>query len=435
MLKSKSVKEQILRGGISSVLIKILQTIIAFLLAISLARNLGPEGYGIYSYVLAIVTIMAIPCQLGLPQLVVRETAKAQLNKDWATLRGLWRWSSIAVWIASSLVALIVLIYIYVSRSSINGMLKETLLVGLALVPILSLAGLRGAALKGLRHVVLGQLPESIIRPVIFIIGIWGCAFLLNKITPSYAMSIHLLSASASFVLGAIFLWRVKPREASQNIVNDYYPRQWISAAIPLALIASIQLVNNQADIIILGLLTTPEEVGIYKVVVSVSALVAFGLQAINIVVAPHFVRLYNNGDMLQLQSLVTMTTRVILLLALPVVITAYIVGSWVLEVVFGVEYLLGYWPLIILSFGQLLNACFGAVAFLLSMTGYEKEALRSVVVATFLNIILNILLIPHYGMIGAATATSLTLLLSNSLMWIAVKRCLKINTLPIIIK
>ena len=84
-----------LRGGFWSLAIKLLSTAMALVLASVLARLSGPEGFGIYSFVLALVTILAIPAQLGLPNLMVRETAKAQAAERWDTMKGLWRWSNL----------------------------------------------------------------------------------------------------------------------------------------------------------------------------------------------------------------------------------------------------------------------------------------------------------------------------------------------------
>jgi len=97
-----SLRGRLIRGGLGSLALKLGSTALGFLLAILLARTLGPEGYGVYAFVFAIVSLLAIPTQLGLPQLVVRETAKAQAAEQWGLMRGLWRWSTLAVWLFSS---------------------------------------------------------------------------------------------------------------------------------------------------------------------------------------------------------------------------------------------------------------------------------------------------------------------------------------------
>ena len=85
-----------IRAGLGSFGIKLANTALGFAVATALARGLGTAGYGVYSYVFSLVSLLAIPAQLGLPSLVVRETAKAYVHQQWALMKGLWRTSSIA---------------------------------------------------------------------------------------------------------------------------------------------------------------------------------------------------------------------------------------------------------------------------------------------------------------------------------------------------
>ncbi len=116
MGSSTSLRGRLVRGGLGSLALKLASTALGFILVILLARSLGPEGYGVYAFVFAIVSLLAIPTQLGLPQLVVRETAKAQAAERWGLMRGLWRWSTLVVWLFSFVV-------LAVSPSLVSGSL------------------------------------------------------------------------------------------------------------------------------------------------------------------------------------------------------------------------------------------------------------------------------------------------------------------------
>jgi O-antigen/teichoic acid export membrane protein len=156
---------QLARGGAGSLAIKAATTLLGFVLAILLARILGPEGYGIYAYVFALVSVLAIPAQFGLPNLIVRETAKANVNKHWGLMLGVWRWATVMTGVFSAILVFIAagMAWLFVDRFSDRQL--ETFLWGLTLVPLIALANLRGAALRGLHKVVLGQIPERVLRP------------------------------------------------------------------------------------------------------------------------------------------------------------------------------------------------------------------------------------------------------------------------------
>jgi O-antigen/teichoic acid export membrane protein len=404
------------RGSLGSIAVRVVGTVLSFAVVVLLARSLGPDGYGIYSFALSFIAILAIPAQVGLPELVVRETARAQAKAAWGLLRGLWRWSNMFVALFSVLMLILGLLVLYCQEEWPDEPRRQTLAVGFALIPLIALGNIRGAALRGLRKVVLGQLPEHIIRPFLLLLmlvlanGFWGSA----PITPVTAMYLHGLSAFSAFVVGAVFLLRCRPPGLRSAPAPEYASRQWRLSALPLALLAGLQLINAHADILMLGLFRSDEEVGVYRVVVQVATLVVFGLMAINQVLDPYFARLHQQGDYQGLQRLVTYSSRTILVLAVPPVIIMVTAGGPLLAFFFGDEYRIGATALTILALGHLINAGMGSVGVLLKMTGHERDAVRGIAGAAVANVVLNLVLIPPFGGVGAATATAVTLLVWN---------------------
>src|SRR5699024_3562617 len=116
--KGKSLKSTLMRGGIVTIAIKVLGLGFSLLTAIVLARVLGPEQYGIYSYVLAIVSILAIPAMFGLPSLIVRETAKAEVKQEWGKMRGLWFWANSLTASLSVVIAVIAALVLWFNREN-----------------------------------------------------------------------------------------------------------------------------------------------------------------------------------------------------------------------------------------------------------------------------------------------------------------------------
>ena len=136
-----------MRGGLASIAIKVFGLGFSLLTAVVLARVLGPEQYGIYSYVLAIVSILAIPAMFGLPSLVVRETAKAEVKQEWGKMRGLWFWANSLTDSLSIIIALITAVVLWLNRDNFTQMQFFTFAWGIAFIPLSALAALRGASL------------------------------------------------------------------------------------------------------------------------------------------------------------------------------------------------------------------------------------------------------------------------------------------------
>jgi len=433
ILSGQGLKADLLRGGIGSFVMKATSTLLGFLVVVTLSRLLGPSNYGLYVFVFALVSLLAIPAEFGLANLVVRETASAQARGQWGTLRGLWRWANSTTIVISSLLILVGVTICWSMRGRFPDEELSTFGWGLALVPLIALGKLRGAALRGLNKVVQAQLPEQLVRPALLILGVLTVAVWQSavELTPTRAMQLHAIAALIASLLGTWRLHRERPA-AVATAKALYEMRKWTISVVPLAFSAGLQLINRYADILMLGLFSSAQEVGIYRVGAQTAALVAFGLLAVNGVVAPQFARLYTEGDMERLQRLVTISARVIVLFALPVVVLFVFMGESLLRAIFGSEYGQGHLVLMVLASAQLVNAAMGSVAILLNMTGHERETARWLAVSAILNVVLNLVLIPILGKEGAALATACSIISWNVLLWRAVRIKLGIDSFAI---
>ncbi|MGF1640178.1 MAG: flippase, partial [Rhodospirillales bacterium] len=403
-----SLRAEVVRGSAGSFAVKILNALLSFAVAVALARWLGAEAYGVYSFCLAVLMLTALPAQAGLPQLVVRETAKAQVDGDWALMRGLWRWANRFVLAASLFATLAVAGFLIAVE---DPQRTETMVLGLALVPIVAFANVRAASLRGLRRVIHGQLPEGIVHPLTLLL-LLGAIVLVGADSaagPETAMILHVAASIAAFFAGVALLRVARPPDLIRTKARRTEPAAWARAVLPLALITGLHLINSRADTILLGILRSDAEVGIYRTATQMALLVIFGLQGLNQVLQPHFARLHRQGDMARLQRLVTASARAILALALPPVLAYVLFGASLMAFIFGEPFRDGGIALAILALGQLINAGMGSVGMLLTMTGHERDTLKGVAVAAVVNVILNLLLIPSFGMAGAAAATAIS--------------------------
>jgi len=401
------------------------------LLAIVLARVLGPEGYGSYSIALALVTVLAIPVQMGLPVLVERETARAQAVADWPMVNTVWRWSFLMTSGLSLLVILCLSLLLVTAPRLFPENLEPLLLSGMLLIPLLALSAIRGAALRGLRRVVLGQLPEALVLPVVFLTLFSLMAWLLEP-SPQLAMLSQLSAASTAFVTGAWLLHRARPAGTRDAGLKPGASRAWLSSVFTLALVAGLQLLNSQVGVLLLGYFSSAGEVGIYRVAASAVVLVPMVLQVVSVICAPQFARLYAQGDMAELKALVTRSSRLIAVLSLPVVCAYLALAAPLLQLCFGTAYLQGEVALRFLVAGQSVNVLTGCVVALLAMTRNERTTLRGLSLASVINLALCLLWIPAHGMDGAAAALAVSMASWNLVQWWSAWRTLGVDASPL---
>ncbi|XSG86305.1 MAG: flippase [Methylohalobius sp. ZOD2] len=409
--------------------VKITGALLGFALTVVLARLLGPSEYGIYAWVMALVALLSVPVQLGLPTLLIREVARAQQQRDWGCLRGILRWSVLLASAMALLVGVAFLAGMEMFSSSLEGR-GRALLWGIPLLPLLAWNGLATSALIGLRRVVLGQLPDNVLHPTA-LIGFMTAAWLFWPAFDWDAVSLMSLTVLSSVltlsIASGLLRWKLPPE--STTAVPVYRGRLWLTSLGPLALATGLYLVNSRTDMVMLGFFTTDDQVGIYRVATQMAIVVVFVLQVVNRVVAPHLARLHAAGDIDRLQRLVTRSAQITLLGAIPVASVFIAFGSVLLERIFGAAFVAGHEALIILVVAQLVNAGMGSVGLLLNMTGHERDTAKGVAVSTFLNVPLNFLLIPSFGITGAALATAISLVVWNIILWYAVRKRLGLNS------
>jgi len=142
----------VLRGGLGGLLVKGGRVGRRWATAVVLARALGAEGYGVYSFVFAIAALLATPAQLGLPTLLVCETANAHAAGDDRLMRGVWLWAGGLALRASVVLMLIGAVVAAVLAGRETAGLWPLWAWSLLLIPLIALGNIRGAALQGLSH-------------------------------------------------------------------------------------------------------------------------------------------------------------------------------------------------------------------------------------------------------------------------------------------
>lgn len=392
---------------------------------------LGPESYGVYAFSLSVAMLLAVPAHMGLPTLVVREVAVARATRQWGVMRGVLSWGNRVALLMGGCVAAGAAFTVWILLPESEGRRLATLISAFALVPLISLASVRTGTLRGLDRIISGQLPERIIRPAVLLLLLY-VAWLGGDLRTDTAMQLHVLAAAVALGAGIWLLRRSLPEQ-----VRCAEPRtmtkEWMFSLWPLALLAGIQTLNTHTDLIMVGLLAGSEAAGIYSVAVQVAAVVVFMLTVVNLAIAPHFARWHANKERAQLQNAATWAANLSIVSALPIAAGLIVFGEPLLDSVFGEAYSAGHRALAILCVGQTLNAMAGPVILLLNMAGYERDTVRGVAAAAVANIVLNALLIPHFGIEGAAFATASSIVLWNAILGVTVYRRIGIISMPLL--
>jgi len=180
-----------------------------------------------------------------------------------------------------------------------------------------------------------------------------------------------------------------------------------------MMLSSSVLLLMAWSDTIMIGIFKTEADVGVYNVALKLAMITGIVLGAVNSIVAPKLSETFNNNKMVEFRKLIKQSTRIIFFSTLPILIILLLFPEFLLSF-FGTEFVIAKTTLLILLIGQIVNAMSGSVGFILQMTGKEKAYQNILLLALVCNIVLNIVLIPIYGIEGAAIASAFSLLFWN---------------------
>jgi len=420
---------QLARAAVGSLGLSVLNTAATLVTTVVLARLLGVADYGSFAFVVATVALLAVPAIVGFDRLLVRDVAVHSEQRSYELARGLVRRAAEMVLVISISVALV---SAFAAWFASNRELSPELLtfwVGLAALPVLALLRVVQSALMGLGHVVAGQSGELLIRPFIFL-ALLAPAYVLSQgqLNAPAAVGLYVLSLVVAFVIGIVLLRRSTPA-TMRSATPAYQTRAWAVSAISLGFLSGAAIINSQTGVVLLGAMAGAEPAGLYSVAQRGALLVAFPLAAVGTSIAPTAARLWTSHDREHLQRLVTLSARGALLASLPVAAVFLLFGEQILSLFFGADFAPAAPALAILVIGQVVNTATGTASVLLVMTGNQRLAALGVTVGALVNVLVAVALIPTLSAEGAAIAATASLVLSNVLLVLLLRRSLGVDS------
>lgn len=415
-----SLRKQLVKSFMGVGAMRILAIPIGLATSILLARILGPEQFGQYAFVMALVPLLALPVTGGMQTLLTREVAAYAHSGRWSAYKGAL--NAAHGWVvAVSLLILVIYLLLAFWLEVIPTYGKWGLVpLALAMLPLLGLNAARNGVIKGLGMPAMAELPGMVIQPLLVLVALTGLILTVG-LNVKGAIWIQVLSVATAFLVATMIFIKISPHE-SKKVAPEYELKTWLSALTPFTLLALIGTFNAQLGIVALGVLSSDEQVGALSVAQRGAQFVALPLTLVNLIISPHIVKAFRSNDKTLLQKISRLSARGAFAIALPIGVAVFFVGEWLLEVFFGEEYAqLSYMPLVVLVVGQLFNVFFGSVGFLLAMTGNERQSFKGQIVAVMTNLVLCATLIPTMGAMGAAVAVSTSIVVWNAILGVLV--------------
>lgn len=394
-----------------------------FLSRIIIGRHFSSEEYGIYNLTLSIFTASLILSTLGFQSGVPREISY-YLEKSPSKVDRLISTALIIIMATSGLVSLVLVI----NAESIAGIFKKECLifplriVSLAL-PFSALSITITAVSRGFGRVKEQVYIQNIFYPttlLILIVVVILKSYPFTHVFWAY-FGANCLTFSALFAM----MWKlVKIR----LLFDSKLGKELLLFSIPLLLSSILGFVMTWIDTLMIGYYLSATSVGVYNAAAPIAKLLPVILNSVAFLYVPVASKLYAQNRVNDLAELYQSLTRLVFFFTFPMFVIIVLYPETILGYLFGSKYITATPALRILAVGFIVHVLFGLNGMSLVVIGKTTLNLVGELTSVFVNIILNILLIPKYYLIGAAIATTFSYILANLVRSFWLYRLLKLH-------
>ena len=396
----------------------IVRMLLFYGLTIILTRHLGPDHYGLWALSVSLQNILMLFVLLGMPKALYRFIAYYQGAGEQGKTKSL----IVETLLFSFLLSIIMVIVLLIAPTSIlDQVFREAGIAQLLRVialgtPFYALLLLLSSCYIGFKRVRYQVLTEGIGWPLVQLLfalivfmGLLGKASDVEVWTWAYVGALAVAS-SMSLLLFARKVW---PGLSSVQRVSLEH-RAIVSYAWPLTVNAALVLASGQVDLLLLGLLGSARDVGIYRVYLYFIMPLQFVITAFAQIYQPVVTELIAQKNLAEVASIFKRVARWTFQITMFLALAIFMLGKPLTQALFGEEYLVAPIALSILAGGMVLDASVGPTLMTLEAFGRSRLVLFNSLLVVALQIGFAYFLIPRLGLVGAAIARAVAVFLAN---------------------
>lgn len=396
---------------------------IGFISVIIFARLLGSEIYGFYVYMVSFLSFFVILPNLGMNKGLISFLSRSTLTIE--EKKSILTFSLLV----SSFISIFVIVVSIIFREVIaTHLLSDSAYISLFLIMLpsiilTSINGLLLGALRAIRKIKEIIIMSNIVRHFIMIIVTVIFVLLNQRNYLAIVVGFYL----STLLTSTYYFIKLKKYNLIGKLKSKYDNKKILFFSIPLLFSGIVSIIMQNIDKYMIGYLVGVSEVAIYKIALQFGTVSIIALNSVNTIFAPMISTLYHDDKIHDLKNLYSLTTKWITIINLMIFGMIVVFSKDIMNIA-GKEFIYGGAALIIISLGQIINSSVGSVANINVMTGKPRYDLISGLISMAINIILNYLLIPNYGINGAAFATAVSLGIKNIINFILMYKRLKIH-------
>lgn len=409
------LKNFLIKNSLKVLLLRASGIVLMFLLSLFLTNSFSAEIVGQYDFVRSFLMILSGASLLGTNQAIIYYSGILTSKKSFGSIKSIYFKMNFLILIACAILYAPLLV---IDKEVINQIFNKQgayELVSLSLQGLVfySITMLNIDTIRALKHTLISEGFRNIFRYTPFFIF----SIILYIIdSPEYLVLWFIYGFVVIFVIStAVVYFFLFNKNFPKSAAHNFSSTEILRASYPMALSAISYFLMQSTDVLFISAYDTFESVAYYSIAVKLATVTALALISVNIVIAPKIASIYNDKNFSQLKLILKKATRMNVVISLPIIIILLFFSEYVLST-FGSNYILAKNALWILLIAQFFNSITGPSALYLNMTGRQKKLNVILVISLLINVVLNIILVPDFGMLGAAISTTTSFVISKIL-------------------
>jgi len=407
---SNFLKNPLINKSIKVLFIRVLGVLFFFGVTLFITNFFNVELVGKYDFSRSLIIFLGAISVFGMHQAILAYSGELNSENNLWYIRKIYHKMVFIVLVISILIFVFSQIFTLDSVTNLTGIsLNSTGFKTILALFFYGLTMLNIDVYRAINKIMFSEIYRNIIRYFLFFVGVLILYITNNS---QFLVEVFLLNFVVLALISTIILLIVFSGKAHRKTTIITY-KDILFKSGPMAVSAASFLLMQSMDILMLTKLTNYETVAYYGSALKLTMIIAIVLASVNSVIAPQISEHYFSKKFDLMKDNIKKGTRLIFLATMPLILGLALLPTLALSF-FGSDYISAKNALLILLIGQVVNAFCGSVGIYLNMTGKQKIFQLILVSALLLNIILNFILIPKFGMTGAAIATSSSMILWN---------------------
>ena len=414
------------RVASTAFLIRVASAALVYLTQIVLARWMGSFEFGVYVYVWTWVLLLGGVVDLGLASSTQRFIPQYTGHKQLALLRGFLsgsRWLSVGL---ASAIALAGALGVWLLEPWVRSYEVIPLYLACVSLPVFVLSRVQDGIARSYDWINLALMPAYVLRSFA-LIAVMAAAYAAGLPTNAATAMIAAILTTWLTTLGQLVVMNRRLARQVEPGPKAYDVPTWLKVSVPIFMVEGFYLLLTYTDVLVLQQYRSPEEVAVYYAAAKTLALVAFVYFSVAAATAHRFSEYHIAGDRAALSAFMAEAIRWTFWPSLAATVLILAVGKPFLWL-FGSQFVGGYHLMFILAIGPLARATVGPVERLLNMVGEQRACMVVYAAAFAANVALCVVLIPMFGVAGAAMAVSGAMILESVLLFVVTKERLGLH-------